>query len=318
MADISEFEAATEEWDNVQEIVPTFSNFPGGVNEVSANEEFKESLLVTIEEFIQDFRQNIDLNVEEEEPFGNENTTVFDSRGANFVGTGKILISWMKCMCLQPRINAHLEEEKKLVFATSKRPFDNENPIHFQVLITLYKQFTGSKLDCPRYGSHWEQIGFQGNDPATDLRGVGCLGLINALYFVMTPELSLLAKAVYKLSLSETQNFPLLVLSINVTRIALHALRDGILNRQIVQENSVWSALNFFYVAIMYHIYHIWKVEHKSIKDSGYVLKDAEKFCRKNVNQAISNLNYHLVTAYSVHEKQAAREFIRKRTNQNL
>ena len=43
--------------------------------------------------------------------------------------------------------------------------------------------------------------------------------------------------------------------------------------RQIVQENSVWSALNFFYVAIMFHIYHIWKVEHKTIKDSGYVLK---------------------------------------------
>ena len=43
--------------------------------------------------------------------------------------------------------------------------------------------------------------------------------------------------------------------------------------RQVVQENSVWSALNFFYVAVMFHIYHIWKVEHKSIKDSGYVLK---------------------------------------------
>ena len=116
----------------------------------------------------------------------------------------------------------------------------------------------------------------------------------------------------------------------------------------------------------MFHIYHIWKVEHKTIKDSGYVLKgtdaghstyqneidvalklyigiksvqlqcnchftlgqynkrlinfvsDAEKFCRRNVHQAISNLNYHLVTAYSVNEKQAAREFIRKRTNQNL
>ena len=46
--------------------------------------------------------------------------------------------------------------------------------------------------------------------------------------------------------------------------------------RQIVQENSVWSALNFFYVAIMFHIYHIWKVEHKTIKDSGYVLKGTD------------------------------------------
>ena len=43
--------------------------------------------------------------------------------------------------------------------------------------------------------------------------------------------------------------------------------------RQIIQENSVWSALNFFYVAVMYHIYKIWKTEYKTIKDSGYVLK---------------------------------------------
>ena len=65
----------------------------------------------------------------------------------------------------------NLEEEKKLIFAICKKPLADENPLHFEVLLTLYKLLTGSKLDCPRYGSHWEQIGFQGNDPATDLRG---------------------------------------------------------------------------------------------------------------------------------------------------
>merc|ERR1719510_400101 len=307
----TDFEAAAEEWDNVQEIIPIFTN--NEENREGQELEFRESPLVTIEEFIQDFRQNIDLNQEEAENSNEQNST----NTTSFVFNRKLIVSWMKCICIQPRLNPMLEEEKKLVFATSKKQLDNENPLHFQVLNTLYKQFTGSRLDCPRYGSHWEQIGFQGNDPATDLRGVGCLGLIHALYFVMTPELSLLAKDVYKISLSETQNFPLLVLSINVSRIALHALRDGILNRQIIHENSVWSSLNFFYVAVMFHIYRIWKTEHKTIKDSGYVLKDAEKFCRKNSNQAMSNLNYHLVTAYSIHEKQEAREQIQKKTGAN-
>ena len=89
----------------------------------------------------------------------------------------------------------------------------------------------------------------------------------------MTPELHPLAKDIYKLSVNENQNFPLLVLSINVTRIALHCLRDGLLDRMIILESSVWSAFNFFYVAVMFHIYKIWKTEHKTIKDSGYVLK---------------------------------------------
>ena len=40
-------------------------------------------------------------------------------------------------------------------------PFDDNNPLHFQVLLSIFKQLTGQKLDCPRYGPHWEQIGFQ-------------------------------------------------------------------------------------------------------------------------------------------------------------
>ena len=31
-----------------------------------------------------------------------------------------------------------------------------------RVLQTVYKRLTGSRLDCPRYGTHWETIGFQG------------------------------------------------------------------------------------------------------------------------------------------------------------
>jgi len=42
-------------------------------------------------------------------------------------------------------------------------PFINENSIHCRVLFSIYKQLTGSKFDCSRFGSHWEIIGFQGD-----------------------------------------------------------------------------------------------------------------------------------------------------------
>ena len=134
-------------------------------------------------------------------------------------------------VCFKRPTSEKLENEKKLIFAIAKCPFDNNNPLHYHVLLTLFKQLTGNKVDMPRYGSHWEQIGFQGTDPATDLRGIGFLGLIQALYFVMTPEMLPLAKEIYVLSQNPAQEFPLMVLSFNVTRIALHALRDGLLNR---------------------------------------------------------------------------------------
>lgn len=36
----------------------------------------------------------------------------------------------------------------------------------------------------PRFGPHWESVGFQGDDPATDLRGYGMLGLLQMLTLI--------------------------------------------------------------------------------------------------------------------------------------
>ena len=41
-------------------------------------------------------------------------------------------------------------------------PVDNSQAVHMRVLQTIYKRLIGSRLDCPRYGAHWENIGFQG------------------------------------------------------------------------------------------------------------------------------------------------------------
>jgi len=266
----------------------------------------KDTALISVAQVILDFR-NQDLTLQKKEAKKDLDASI--GRQSRF---------WRELkQCIKKPLCDHLLEDKNLVFAITKCPFDDNNHLHFQALLSIFKQLTGQKIDCPRYGPHWEQIGFQGDNPATDLRGVGFLGLIQPLYLVTTPELLGLAKAIYKLSLSDTQEFPLMVLSINVTRIALHALRDDLLVRYCNQEDDLWQAFNFFYVAIMYHIYHIWKTKNKTIQDSGYVLQDAEKFCRKNVNTALKTLDQHLVTAYTLQEKQAARDQIRKRFDGN-
>ena len=40
-------------------------------------------------------------------------------------------------------------------------PLNNEEPLHLQVLLTIYKIFTSTRFDCPRFGNHWDHIGFQ-------------------------------------------------------------------------------------------------------------------------------------------------------------
>ena len=44
-----------------------------------------------------------------------------------------------------------------------------------------------------------------GNDPATDLRGAGLLGLVNLLYFLKDPKRQGIANDIYRLSLHPTQ-----------------------------------------------------------------------------------------------------------------
>ena len=51
-------------------------------------------------------------------------------------------------------------------FISISEPYDDHDKVHFQVLLTIYKQLTGNTVDCPRFGSHWEQIGFQVNKSA--------------------------------------------------------------------------------------------------------------------------------------------------------
>lgn len=61
-----------------------------------------------------------------------------------------------------PRMKRHLHSERNLVFALALCMFDNDETMHNYVLQTIYKRLAGTKLDCPRYGNHWEVIGFQG------------------------------------------------------------------------------------------------------------------------------------------------------------
>ena len=57
----------------------------------------------------------------------------------------------------------------------------------------------------PVWSDVWMEHVLQGSDPATDLRGVGFLGLAQVLYLLLTPELLPFARDVYALSRKEDQ-----------------------------------------------------------------------------------------------------------------
>ncbi|EKG04007.1 hypothetical protein TCSYLVIO_004932 [Trypanosoma cruzi] len=69
-------------------------------------------------------------------------------------------------------------------------PFDHSYSIHRRLLITIYHNlFRQTKNGSSNGGTRpsaidWEVLGFQGSDPATDLRFTGILGLLQLVYLI--------------------------------------------------------------------------------------------------------------------------------------
>ena len=60
-------------------------------------------------------------------------------------------------------------------------PYDAENPVHEKKLLELWDSLMPQLNLESRVSSDWKYLGFQGEDPKTDFRGMGLLGLENLL-----------------------------------------------------------------------------------------------------------------------------------------
>lgn len=73
--------------------------------------------------------------------------------------------------------------------------------------------------------NRWSHIGFQGEDPGTDFRGMGVLGLIQLEYLSCKPKK--LALDLLRRSLNEKHGYPFAIVGINITYNLLNLFKDG-------------------------------------------------------------------------------------------
>lgn len=103
--------------------------------------------------------------------------------------------------------------------------YDSENESHEQKLIALWTHLKPEvKLDS-RITKQWQDIGFQGDDPATDFRGMGVLGLENLLYFAK--EYPGTTHHLLSHSQHPKYGYTFAVVGINITHMAWRLLKDG-------------------------------------------------------------------------------------------
>nr|XP_048294289.1 ELMO domain-containing protein 3 [Myodes glareolus] len=198
------------------------------------------------------------------------------------------------CLFGPPKLHQDLREERDLVLTIAQCGLDSQDPMHGRVLRTIYKKLTGSKFDCALHGDHWEDLGFQGANPATDLRGAGFLALLHLLYLVMDSKTLLMAQEIFRLSHHHIQQFPFCLMSVNITRIAIQALREECLSRECNRRQKVIPVVNSFYAATFLHLAQVWRIQQRTISDSGFVLKDLEVLAKKSPKRLLKTLDVYL------------------------
>ncbi|CAL8120231.1 unnamed protein product [Orchesella dallaii] len=100
-----------------------------------------------------------------------------------------------------------------------------ENNSHETKLLEIWKNFMYPEELSGRKSRQWQYLGFQGNDPSTDFRASGELGLNFILYFSRTYQER--AKQVLGVSNHPMYSFPLAILMIQIGETGFQLFRRG-------------------------------------------------------------------------------------------
>lgn len=216
------------------------------------------------------------LETEAHHEIKNEKIVITDFRDLNWIQYLTLFICGGCSITLKSKT---LNKERDGLFKIAKLTLDHNNTTHCRMLQTLWIKLTDNR-QCAKTGSHWQQIGFQGNDPSTDIRGSGLLGVLQLL-FGMEQHHEMMAK-IYLLSISEHQHFPFAVVSFTISGIVLRLLRSCLIYSDINARKSVLDSMNAIYAALFYQFYLDWKGKSRTIVH----FDDAQ---RKLEEQAFSN-----------------------------
>ncbi|KAM6972378.1 ELMO domain-containing protein 2 [Aplochiton taeniatus] len=108
-----------------------------------------------------------------------------------------------------------------------KEVFDSDKAKHEEMLLKLWELLMPTVKLESRVTKQWGDIGFQGDDPKTDFRGMGMLGLTNLVFFSenYTEE----ARQVLSHANHPKLGYSYAIVGINLTEMAYSLLKSGAL-----------------------------------------------------------------------------------------
>lgn len=190
------------------------------------------------------------------------------------------------CLAAPASLSEADMRRRDALFCVAKTGYEDGNVVHDRVLQTLYKRLTGTDRDVPRFTDAWEDIGFQGSNPASDLRDAGMLGPLQLLWLVETyPDWVI---AVMRVARDPTTEFPMAAASLSFTLLSMRALRWGRLTALANKEGSVITAANLFYAASLFEFFRAYTDSSGTIATFGPLQQRSLATSIKNPARAVS------------------------------
>lgn len=136
--------------------------------------------------------------------------------------------------------------------------FDSNNPEHENKLLKLWSLLVPNEALESRVTKQWQHIGFQGDDPKTDFRGMGILGLENLLFFAT--EYSQVSSHVFSHSQHPKYGYVFAIVGINLTSMAYCLLKDGSAKTYMFNVKQYLPSIHLFHKFYCYLFYEFDKM----------------------------------------------------------
>ncbi|NXL89742.1 ELMD2 protein, partial [Alectura lathami] len=134
-----------------------------------------------------------------------------------------------------------------------KVPYDSDNEEHEEQLIELWNLLMPHENLKARITKQWCDIGFQGDDPKTDFRGMGLLGLVNLVYF--SKHYTSEARQILSRSNHPKLGYSYAIVGINLTEMAYSLLKNGALKPHLYNLVPGLPQMEHFHQFYCYLVY---------------------------------------------------------------
>ena len=176
------------------------------------------------------------------------------------------------------------KNEKMFIKSLSRIKYDKNNDIHFRILFSIYYFFINR--NCQKEGEHWQDIGFQSDDPSVDLFTLGMFGPLQILYGIN--KYSPLYTELFKYLLQRQCNLYFMVNLLSMCKFSLNMIERDLLNNFISDQNDLFIIINEIYVGMGYEYNNeIKNYGNNNILTIEYIVKTIN-----NISRMRTDVNY--------------------------